>query len=367
MYFASELVEIRQLIAVIDPVAYGRTRNFLTGFVTRLSPYISRGVISTKQVLESLVNRGFTFDQCEVLVRELAWRDYFQRVWQERNIDQNLRNPQEPLVGSGVCASIVQANTGIDGIDRCIRELYETGYMHNHARMYTAALQCNIGQRSWQDGARWMYYHLLDGDWASNACSWQWVAGAFSSKKYVANQENINRYTGTSQHNTFLDIPYEDFAGMKIPAALEEGAAFDVETNLPVSDALPENALSDVYLYTYYNLDPDWHKDDEGLRILLLEPELFSRYPVSDACIRFVLELGKNIPGLIVRSESFTSLMDKMPHAVIHYREHPTNRHYKGICEDRDWMSAEVTGYFPSFFGYWKKLEKHMRARFSRK
>ena len=367
MSFPTSLHDILQYHSTIDPVSYGRTRNFLTGSVTRLSPYISRGVISTRKVLDSLVQRGFTFDQCEVLVRELAWRDYFQRVWQERDIDQNLRNPQEPLAGSGVCAALVNASTGINGIDRCIRELYETGYMHNHARMYTAALQCNIGQRSWPDGARWMYYHLLDGDWASNACSWQWVAGVFSGKKYVANQENINRYTGADQHKTFLDMPYEAFAEMNIPEALKVAEPFQPETNLPASDVLPDDIQGNVYLYDYYNLDPDWHKGDQGLRILLLEPELFSRYPVSDACIRFVLELGKNIPGLIVRSESFDSLSAKMPKAVIHYREHPTTKHYRGICEDREWMSAEVTGYFPSFFGYWKKLEKHMRSRFRAK
>lgn len=362
--FQTSLYDINQRIASIDPIAYGRSRNFLDGAVTRLSPYLSRGVISTRQVLDSLVGRGFTFDQCEVLVKELSWRDYFQRVWQERNIDEDLRNPQHPLVGSGVCTSLMNASTGIEGIDKALQELFKTGYMHNHARMYTASLQCNVAQRSWKDGAHWMYYHLLDGDWASNACSWQWVAGVFSSKKYYANQENINRYTGTSQQNTFLDVPYEEFPEMNIPSVLKEALPFTAETSLPQSDPLPDTFQGKVFLYSYYNLDPAWHKGEDGLRILHLEPELFNRYPVSDACIRFMLDLGKNIPGLIVRSESFQSLQEKLSGSVIYYREHPTTTHYKGICDTREWMCDEVSGYFPSFFGYWKRVEKHMRVRF---
>lgn len=364
MDFKTSFPQIQNLPAEIDPVAYGRTRNFLNGAVTRLSPYLSRGVITTRQILDSLVHRGFTFGQCETLVKELAWRDYFQRVWQERNIDEDLRNPQQPIVGSGVCAALVNAGTGIAGIDKALYELFETGYMHNHARMYTASLQCNIGQRSWKDGARWMFYHLLDGDWASNACSWQWVAGAFSSKKYYANQENINRYTGNHQHGTFLDVPYELFPHMKIPNQLDEAVPFRARTNMPESDALPDAFQGKVFIYNYYHLDPQWHSAEEGLRILLLEPDVFDRYPVSDACIRFVLELGRNIPGLIVRAESFGSLKGKLKGSDIHYREHPTTRHYEGLCEQREWMCEDVSGYYPSFFGYWKRLERFMRARF---
>ena len=51
-----------------------------------------------------------------------------------------------------------------------------------------------------------MYYHLLDGDWASNALSWQWVAGSNANKKYYANQDNINKYFNSSQKQTFLDV-----------------------------------------------------------------------------------------------------------------------------------------------------------------
>jgi deoxyribodipyrimidine photo-lyase len=98
-----------------------------------------------------------------------------------------------------------------------VEELKQTGYMHNHLRMYVAAIACNIGHSHWHLPARWMYYHLLDADWASNALSWQWVAGSFSSKKYYANQENINKYCHTQQRNTFLDVSYEAYETMPTP------------------------------------------------------------------------------------------------------------------------------------------------------
>ena len=50
-------------------------------------------------------------------------------------------------------------------MDDCIQEFYESGYIHNHMRMYIAAVCCNVGQYHWLKPAQWMYYYLLDGDW----------------------------------------------------------------------------------------------------------------------------------------------------------------------------------------------------------
>ena len=95
--------------------------------------------------------------------------------------------------------------------------------MHNHLRMYTAAICCNIGQYHWLQPAKWMYYHLLDGDWGSNALSWQWVAGTNSHKKYIANQENINKYCFTKDENTFLDKSYAELSAFeKIPLEIKD-------------------------------------------------------------------------------------------------------------------------------------------------
>ncbi|NBY29631.1 MAG: deoxyribodipyrimidine photolyase, partial [Sphingobacteriia bacterium] len=213
------LEEALAQVARIDPVAYGRTRNYVDGAVTRLSPYLSRGVLSTSLVADSLVERGFSWEDCESLVKELAWRDYFQLVWKHQGdaLDQDLRYPQVGVRHHRVPAALVRAETGIEALDAGVRELYRTGYMHNHLRMYTAALACNVGGSHWLQAARWMFYHLLDADWASNALSWQWVAGAFSTRKYFANQDNINKYALSCQKGTFLDVGYDVLGNLEVP------------------------------------------------------------------------------------------------------------------------------------------------------
>ena len=356
---------ILKAIDAIDPIEYGRSRNFVDGAVTMLSPYISRGVISTRQIMMSVIQRGYRLHEVESFLKELCWRDYFQRVAQSKDINAAIRNEQQSVAHHQIPSAIVNATTGITGIDTAIKALYETGYIHNHCRMYTAFLTCNLAQSHWHLPAQWMYYHLLDGDWASNACSWQWVAGANSSKKYYANQENINKYTRTDQHGTFLDQPYETLMQSDIPTALEAIEDLYLSTSLPPSqDNLPKNNLP-VFIYNYYNLDPQWHRDETGNRILLLEPDVFAQYPVSEKCISFMIELAANIPDVRIFTGSFNELKQRFPDSKFYFKEHPFNSNYTGIAESRDWMTPEVTGYFPSFFSFWKKAEKELLPLFS--
>jgi deoxyribodipyrimidine photo-lyase len=147
--------------------------------------------------LDSLLNKGYPIQATEKLIQELAWREYYQKVWQSKNnlIWEDLKQIQPNFDHRNMLVALNNAQTGIDSIDREINNLYELGYLHNHIRMYLAAIACNIAKAHWLQPSKWMYYHLLDGDIASNNCSWQWVSGAFSGKKYYCNQENINKYT----------------------------------------------------------------------------------------------------------------------------------------------------------------------------
>lgn len=359
--FPTDFASILERVDRVDPIAYGRTRNHLDGAVTYLSPYISRGVISTKQVLDAVLAKGHALRDIEPFVKELCWRDYFQRVGQHRNLDHDLRQSQEPVAHHELPTAALTASTGIHAIDDTIRTLIDTGYMHNHARMYTAALMCNIGQAHWRQPARWMYVHLLDGDWASNACSWQWVAGANSSKKYLANQENINRFTGSSQTGTYLDTSYEALATLAIPQELRATQPFSPETRLPSASPLDLDPAKPTFIYNEHNLDPRWHADVDGNRVLLLEPELYARYPVSDARIRFMLDLSHNIPGIQVFVGSFADLKSTYGLDDIRFKEHPFNAGYVGVEDPRDWIAPDVTGDYPSFFAYWKRVEKRLR------
>lgn len=359
--FPTDYKSILERIDGIDPVQYGYDRNYLNGAVTYLSPYISRGVISTNQVLQSIVKKGFSPKQIESFTKELCWRDYFQRVAQHKNVLTDIKQPQTPVHNHEIPVAVMAGETGIAGIDQAIHQLYQDGYMHNHCRMYTASLVCNIAKSHWKHPSQWMYYHLLDGDWASNSCSWQWVAGANSQKKYFANQENINKYTCTNQSDTMLDKSYEALATMEIPAKLVATQTFDSTIDLPLQLTIKVDNNLPTFIYNYYNLDPLWHQGEAGNRVLLLEPNFFNTHPVSKKCIDFMLDLSKNIEGIQVFVGAFEELVQQHHLDQIYYKEHPLSIGYTGIEEQRAWMVPQVNAYFPSFFGYWKKVEKLLK------
>jgi deoxyribodipyrimidine photo-lyase len=127
-------------------------------------------------------------------------------------------------------------------------------------------------------------------------------------------------------------------------------------------------------------LDPLWHADEEVHRILLLEPNHFEQFPVTEKVLQFIVDLATtNIQGIQIFVGNFEDLLQQIQtitigenninksivslesKAVIYFKEHPTTLHYKGIQEARDWLFPEVNGYFPSFFGYWKKCERYLK------
>jgi deoxyribodipyrimidine photo-lyase len=364
--FPTDYESILERIEAIDPIKYAQTRNYLNGRITYLSPYLSRGVISLPQILYSILKKGYPTKAAEKLIQELAWRAYYQRVWQVKGnqIWNDLKQPQQEVAHHSMISSITNAITGIQVIDKEIKHLSETGYLHNHIRMYLSSIICNIGKAHWLNPSKWMYYHLLDGDIASNNCSWQWVAGAFSSKKYYCNQENINKYTFSNQADTFLDTSYEALVDLPIPLSLQTTEDIDLKTKLPLTKFPFIDINLPTLIYNSYNLDPNWKKDEKVNRILLLEPSHFKAYPVSEKVIEFVINLAKNITGIqiyvgeIGELENVYKAANIATSEKIISKEHPAYTHYPGIKEDREWLFPSVTGYYPSFFSYWKKCER---------
>ena len=78
-----------------------------------------------------------------------------------------------------------------------MQELRDTGYLHNHTRMWFASIWIFTLNLPWPLGADFFFRHLLDGDPASNTLSWRWVAGLQTrGKHYLARAENIQKYSG---------------------------------------------------------------------------------------------------------------------------------------------------------------------------
>ena len=360
--FPTTYAEVIQRIHNIKPLKYVSTRNYINGSVTYLSPYISRGIISTKFILDEILNKGYQPAQIEKLIQELAWRDYWQHVWIAKGnaINKDLKHEQKPISNKAIPKVILEGSTSIKAIDHAIKEFYKTGYLHNHIRMYIASLACNIGQSHWLVPAQWMYYHLLDADWASNALSWQWVAGTNANKKYVANQDNINKYCFTQQKKTFLDVPYDAFKTFQIPEILKRTVALKLQTILPKQNRLRIDKARPTCIYNFYNLDPLWKNNTPTNSVLLLEPSHFEQYPISQKTLDFIIKFSQeNIDNIQIYVGEFDDLISTYNFSNIFYKEHPLNNHYKGIEEPRAWM-FDVQGYYPSFFAFWKKCKKEL-------
>ncbi len=360
-HFSTQIQAIIERVDAIDPVTYASTRNYVDGAVTRLSPYISRGVISTRFVLDSVLRRGYQPVQIEKFIQELAWRDFFQRIWQSdaRLVNTEVKHPQKGVTHHEMPLNVVLHQTGIVAIDKAIRELYETGYMHNHVRMYVASMVCNVARSHWKLPARWLYYHLLDGDLASNNFSWQWVAGSFSNKKYVANQENMNKFCRTRQQGTFMDVSYDQLPHDTVPEVLRETTLPALNMTLPETTLEALDQSKPTLLYNWYNLDPYWYRKEEYNRILLIEPGIFQKYPISKSSMSFMLGLAKNIPDIKIFTGEFAELATQFPGTHFIYKEHPLNR-YQGSEEPREFLNDTVTGYHKSFFAFWKKLRPEL-------
>jgi len=190
------------VLSKIDPHTYARTRNYGDGKVTKLSPYIHHGIVSLNEV------RNYALTQCSEplqirkFIQELGWRDFWQRVinahpnWAWNDVEPYKTGFTTHDYADALPADIEAGKTGVACLDAFIRELINTGYIHNHARMYLASYIVHFRRVKWQVGAEWFLNHLLDGNVPSNNLSWQWVASTFSHKPYIFNLENVDKYFG---------------------------------------------------------------------------------------------------------------------------------------------------------------------------
>jgi len=183
-------------LRAVDVATYARTRNHLDGAVTGLSPWITHGFAPVAHVVAWLARyRGLRARH--KLAYEFAWREYFQHVW-SRLGDGILQDIHPGLPGvrysSELPAALREGRTGLAPVDQAVRMLYDSGYLHNHARLWLASFVVHYAKVHWRVGADWMLGYLLDGDLGCNHLSWQWVAATFGRKPYLFNAESVARF-----------------------------------------------------------------------------------------------------------------------------------------------------------------------------
>ena len=356
----SNYINSTKILDALDPVKYEATRNYIGGS-TRLSIYITRGTLTLPQIRAHLAAK-YSVAQSYKLINELAWREYWQREWIIRGdaIFDDIKRIQEYVESNDLPNSVIKGETGILAIDAGIKQLYETGYIDNHMRMWLSGLICNIAHTKWQNAAAWMYYHLLDGDPASNTLSWQWIAGTFSSKRYLPSQENINKYSKTFQKNTIIDKSYEDLADINTPLNMTQRDKAELVWVAPESEALVLDKAKPTLLYHSFWINKDWRKDLDANRVLVLEPKWFERFPVSKKVTDSIILTAKEIPGIKVFVGNIEELSTQLGENV-RYMSHPSVTSWPGQSDPMPLLFPEVQlKSYNSFTSYWKQCEKYL-------
>ncbi len=148
---------------------------------SRLSPYLAWGEIGPRQVRAALL-RCANGKGKETFDRELLWREFAYHV-----LYHFPKTPQQPLQSrfnhfpwepdEGLLKAWQAGQTGYPIVDAGMRQLWQTGWMHNRVRMVVASFLVKHLLQPWQDGARWFWDTLVDADLASNTMGWQWAGG----------------------------------------------------------------------------------------------------------------------------------------------------------------------------------------------
>lgn len=161
---------------------YKDGRNFpAKPYISRLSPHLHFGEISPNQIWHK-VYPLIDSKNADHFCSELGWREfsYSQLYHQPELPTVNLQSKFDAFPWSKSKSHLTawqQGKTGIPMVDAGMRELWQTGFMHNRVRMVVGSFLVKNLLIDWREGERWFWNTLFDADLANNSASWQWVAG----------------------------------------------------------------------------------------------------------------------------------------------------------------------------------------------
>lgn len=155
---------------------YSKTHNELFKPTTQLSAYIKFGCISIREVFKAFRNN-------RDLIRQLYWRDFYMNILYA--FPSVLGKPLKPAYSKIKWHNNTKwfnawttGQTGFPVVDACMRQLNETGYMHNRGRLIVSSFLIKTLLINWQHGEKYFANKLVDYDPASNNGNWQWTAGS---------------------------------------------------------------------------------------------------------------------------------------------------------------------------------------------
>ncbi len=168
--------ESSSLLSVLSDYAHDRDFPSRQG-TSLLGVHLRFGTISVRQLVSTALEISESF------VSELIWRDFFAQILYHypRVVKESFKVKYENIswrYNEEEIQRWKEGSTGYPLVDAGMRELVQTGYMHNRVRMVVGSFFCKHLLHHWHVGERWFANHLLDYDLASNNGNWQWVAGS---------------------------------------------------------------------------------------------------------------------------------------------------------------------------------------------
>ena len=233
--------------------SYKEGRNFpAKPCVSRLSPYLHFGEISPNQLWYTIRNLA---DDSNVdhFCSELGWREFsYNLLWHNSELPtKNLQSKFDFFpwqYNEQWLTAWQQGRTGIPMVDAGMRELWQTGFMHNRVRMIVGSFLVKNLRMHWQHGERWFWDTLFDADLANNSASWQWIAGCGADaapyfrifnpvtqgQKFDPHGEYVRRFIPelAALPDTYLFNPWQAPASVLEQAGIELGVTYP----LPIVD-----------------------------------------------------------------------------------------------------------------------------------
>ena len=265
---------------------YQNNRNLDRGrdghsFVSRLSPFVRHRILSEEELISNVLSshsRSAAFK----FIQEIFWRTYWKGwlehrpvVWDrfEVEVQSEFAKLKQVPVKNKIFEQAIGGSTEIAIFNSWVNELKETGYLHNHARMWFASIWIFTLRLPWQLGADFFYNHLLDGDPASNTLGWRWVAGLQTAgKTYLATESNIRKNAA----QRLKTIPDSE-RGLERLAT----QTFEIEDSLTIEEKAPSSSRfvelspvsieeNDAVLVTVEDLSTQW-LDRAGNHVAIFE------------------------------------------------------------------------------------------------
>ena len=213
-------------------------------YVSRLSPHLHFGEISPNQLWYTVRSIG---GDAEHFCRQLGWREFSHSLlyYNPQLPHQNLQTKFDDFAWVDNAAYLrawQNGQTGIPMVDAGMRELWQTGYMHNRVRMIVGSFLVKNLRLHWHHGERWFWDTLVDADLANNSASWQWIAGCGADaapyfrifnpvtqgQKFDADGNYLRRYLPeiAALSNKYLFSPWQAPQAILTAAGIELGVTY---------------------------------------------------------------------------------------------------------------------------------------------